>query len=241
MTKNHDPTVSHLGKTEKPTDFIRLILVDDQALVRAGFRLVLDATPGMEIVAEASTGEEAVAAAHRVPCDVVLMDIRMPGMDGLAATEKITTSPHAPRVLVLTTFGYDDYAVAAIRAGASGFLVKDARPSELLESIRAVHAGDSVLKPNATAKLVYELAQGVGAPDTAVTGRGHHMLAGFTPRELDVLERVAAGLNNKELAEHFVVSEATVKTHINRLLAKSGSRDRVQLVLLAITTGLVVP
>lgn len=215
---------------------IRVFLVDDQELVRAGFRMLIDSQPDLSVVGEAGDGQEAVAALGRTEADVVLMDVRMPRMDGVEATGLIAGRQGAPRVIVLTTFDLDEYAFAAIRAGAAAFLLKDARPEDLLTAIRTVHAGDSVVAPSTTRRLLEHFA--ASAPATAgpaIEGR----LEALTEREREVLTLVGRGLSNTEIAETFVVAEATVKTHVGRLLAKTGSRDRVQLVVLAYETGLV--
>ncbi|MFI5626680.1 response regulator transcription factor [Nocardioides sp. NPDC051685] len=215
---------------------IRVFLVDDQELVRAGFRMLIDSQPDLSVVGEAGDGQEAVAALGRTEADVVLMDVRMPRMDGVEATGLIAGREGAPRVIVLTTFDLDEYAFAAIRAGAAAFLLKDARPEDLLTAIRTVHAGDSVVAPSTTRRLLEHFA--ATAPATAgpaIEGR----LEALTEREREVLTLVGRGLSNTEIAETFVVAEATVKTHVGRLLAKTGSRDRVQLVVLAYETGLV--
>ncbi|MFJ9391907.1 response regulator [Nocardioides sp. NPDC101246] len=215
---------------------IRVFLVDDQELVRAGFRMLIDSQPDLSVIGEAGDGQEAVAALGRTEADVVLMDVRMPRMDGVEATGLIAGREDAPRVIVLTTFDLDEYAFAAIRAGAAAFLLKDARPEDLLTAIRTVHAGDSVVAPSTTRRLLEHFA--AAAPATAgpaLEGR----LETLTEREREVLTLVGRGLSNTEIAETFVVAEATVKTHVGRLLAKTGSRDRVQLVVLAYETGLV--
>ncbi|MEU0267528.1 response regulator transcription factor [Nocardioides sp. NPDC006303] len=215
---------------------IRVFLVDDQELVRAGFKMLIDSQPDLSVVGEAGDGQEAVAALGRTEADVVLMDVRMPRMDGVEATGLIAGRAGAPRVIVLTTFDLDEYAFAAIRAGAAAFLLKDARPEDLLTAIRTVHAGDSVVAPSTTRRLLEHFA--ASAPATAgpaIEGR----LEVLTEREREVLTLVGRGLSNTEIAETFVVAEATVKTHVGRLLAKTGSRDRVQLVVLAYETGLV--
>jgi len=210
---------------------IRVGLADDQELIRLGLRMILEVQPDIEVAAEAADGREAIAAAGGV--DVMLMDVRMPHLDGIAATEAIVASADAPRVLVLTTFDLDEYAFAAIRAGASGFLLKDARPDELLAAIRAVHAGDAALAPSVTRRL---MAQFAGAP--ATPRRDGAALEALTPREREILAAIAEGLNNDELAERFFLSPSTIKTHIGRLLHKLGARDRVQLVILAYESGL---
>ncbi|WP_221585661.1 response regulator transcription factor [Microbacterium sp. G2-8] len=216
-------------------DSIRVAIVDDQELVRMGLRMMLDAQPDIEVVAEAPDGDAAIALAARREADVLLMDVRMPGTDGITATERITAEDDAPRVLVLTTFDLDEYAFAALRAGASGFLLKDARPPELLRAIRAVHAGDAALAPRVTARMIERFVE-APAPQQAVTDP---RLASLTPREREILVAIGEGLTNDELASRFFLSISTVKTHISRLLQKLEARDRVQLVILAYTWGLV--
>jgi DNA-binding NarL/FixJ family response regulator len=220
-----------------PAEPIRVLLVDDQELVRAGFRMLIDSQPDLSVVGEAGDGQEAVAELGRTEADVVLMDVRMPRMDGVEATGLIAGREHAPRVIVLTTFDLDEYAFAAIRAGAAAFLLKDARPEDLLTAIRTVHAGDSVVAPSTTRRLLEHFA--AAAPLTPATAAAEQRLAALTEREREVLTLVGRGLSNTEIADTFVVAEATVKTHVGRLLAKTGSRDRVQLVVLAYETGLV--
>ncbi|MEI7059111.1 response regulator transcription factor [Nocardioides sp. CCNWLW239] len=216
---------------------IRVFLVDDQDLVRAGFRMLIDSQPDLSVVGEAGDGQEAVTALARTDADVVLMDVRMPRMDGVEATGLIAGREGAPRVIVLTTFDLDEYAFAAIRAGAAAFLLKDARPEDLLSAIRTVHSGDSVVAPSTTRRLLEHFA--AAAPLTPATAAAEQRLAMLTEREREVLTLVGRGLSNTEIADTFVVAEATVKTHVGRLLAKTGSRDRVQLVVLAYETGLV--
>ena len=214
---------------------IRIILVDDQELVRTGFRMVLDAQPDMTVVGEAADGLEAVQAARTHQADVMIMDARMPRLDGVAATRQIRQAGDLPRVLMLTTFDLDEYAFAALKAGASGFLLKDVPPDELLFAIRAVHSGDAVVAPSTTRRLIDRFAPmlpadaAAGAPD----------LGELTERERQVLILVAQGLSNAELAKQLFVSEATVKTHVGRILAKLGLRDRVQAVVYAYENGLV--
>lgn len=212
---------------------IRIGIVDDQSLVRMGLRMVLDAEPDFDVVGEAADGAGAIELAARTPMDVLLMDVRMPGVDGIAATEQIGARADAPRIMMLTTFDLDEYAFAALRAGASGFLVKDAKPSELAAAIRAVHAGDAALAPSTTRRLIEHVAAtpGVAEPDTSA-------LDVLTPREREVLGAIAEGLTNDELAARFYVSASTVKTHVGNLLQKLGARDRVQLVILAHRCGL---
>lgn len=217
------------------TDPIRVLLADDQELVRYGFRLVLEAEPDLEVVGEAGDGGEAIAVATRVRPDVVLMDVRMPGIDGIAATEAITARLPDTRVLVLTTFDLDEYAFGALRAGASGFLLKDTRPPELVAAIRAVHRGDAVVAPRVTAKLIElaapQLAPSPSAPDADT------VLAPLTAREREVFELIAAGATNGEIGERLHLSESTVKTHVGRILFKLDLRDRVQAVILAYELG----
>lgn len=225
---------------------IRVLLVDDQALIRMGFRLVLDAEPDLEIVGEAGDGQSAAQMVKALSPDVVLMDVRMPTMDGIESTRLIVESGSNAKVLILTTFDLDEYAFAALRVGASGFLLKDARPAELTAAIRTVHAGEAAVSPRITRRLLELFA--VRLPDTpaagASDGSGDAMdsrLADLTGRELELLGAVAEGLSNAEISEKLFISEATVKTHVGRILAKTGSRDRTQLVVLAYETGLVRP
>ncbi len=213
---------------------IRVALVDDQQLVRAGFRMLLDSQDDMAVVAEAGTGEEAIVVLGSTTADVVLMDIRMPGMDGLAATASLAGATKA-RIVILTTFDLDEYVVAAIKAGASGFLLKDTPPEELLNAIRRVHAGDAIIAPSATRRLMDRLAVSLPEP---TDGAG---LEGLTDREREVLVLVARGLTNQEICSELSLAEPTVKSHIGRILSKLGARDRVQAVVLAYETGLVRP
>ena len=217
---------------------IRVVLVDDQQMVRAGFRMVIDSQPDLTVVGEAGDGAAAVELLARTAADVVLMDIRMPGLDGIEATRRITARPEAPRIVVLTTFDLDEYVVAAIGAGASGFLLKDAAPEDMLAAVRTVHAGDSVIAASSTRRLLQHVAPMLREParTPAVDTR---TLEGLTPREREVLIQMALGATNTEIAARLFVSEATVKTHVGRVLAKTGSRDRVQVVVLAFRTGLV--
>jgi DNA-binding NarL/FixJ family response regulator len=226
-----EPTTG--GVADRPT---RVMIVDDQALVRAGFRMVLDAEPDIEVVAECADGQAALDALPGREVDVVLMDIRMPRLDGIEATRRVVAREEPPKVLVLTTFDLDEYVYAALRAGAAGFLLKDAGPSELLAAIRAVHTGDAVVAPGPTRRLLDRFLPLL--PSTAgPTALGR--LDVLTQREREVLEAVGRGLNNTEIAAALFVAEATVKTHIGRVLAKLGLRDRVQMVVLAYETGLV--
>jgi DNA-binding NarL/FixJ family response regulator len=214
---------------------IRIILVDDQELVRAGFRMVLDAQPDMQVVGEAGDGIAAIDLARRLHADVMIMDARMPRLDGVEATRQIRQAGDLPRVLMLTTFDLDKYAFAALKAGASGFLLKDVPPEELLFAIRAVCSGDSVVAPSTTRRLIDQFAALLPSGDPGVSD----VLADLTDREREVLTLVAQGLSNAEIAHRLFVSEATVKTHVGRVLAKLGLRDRVQAVVYAYEHGLV--
>jgi DNA-binding NarL/FixJ family response regulator len=217
---------------------IRVLVADDQTLVRAGFRVLVESAPDLEVVGEAGDGVEAVELARRKLPDVVLMDIRMPVMDGLEATRRIVALDRAEgiRVLVLTTFDLDEYVYEALQAGASGFLLKDTPPADLLAAIRVVAAGDALLAPGVTRRLIAEFAR---RPEPSAVAPA--ALAALTDREREVLALVARGLSNAEIAELLVVSGATAKTHVSRVLAKLGARDRAQLVMLAYETGLVTP
>ncbi|MER6074217.1 response regulator transcription factor [Streptomyces sp. NPDC001817] len=223
---------------------LRAVIADDQALVRTGFKMIL-AAQGIEVVAEAETGTAAVAAVRRTMPDVVLMDIRMPEMDGLEATRKILAADgqNTPRVIILTTFDLDQYVYAALNAGASGFLLKDVSPEHLVSAVRMVQSGDALLAPTITRRLVARFARRDEAALPGNQGRAaqHGALATLTARESEVLRLIARGLSNAELAAHLHLSEATVKTHVARILAKLGLRDRVQAVVLAYETGLVAP
>jgi DNA-binding NarL/FixJ family response regulator len=210
---------------------LRVLIADDQPLMRAGFKTVLEATGSIEVVAEAGDGEEAIRLAEAHAPDVVLMDIRMPVLDGIEATRRLPRQ----RVLILTTFGLDDYIVEALRAGASGFLLKDARPQELVGAVQAVAAGDAVLSAPVTRRLLDQVAHRLPAP----VSRAPDALASLTEREHEVLRLLAGGRSNAEIAAALVVSEATVKSHVSNLLAKLGLRDRVQAVILAYESGLV--
>ncbi|GAA1919506.1 response regulator transcription factor [Streptomyces durmitorensis] len=221
---------------------IRVLLADDQALLRSAFRVLVDSEPDMEVVAEASDGAEAVELAASRAADVVLMDIRMPGMDGLAATRLISADPALAhvRVVMLTTFEVDEYVVQSLRAGASGFLGKGAEPDELLGAIRIAAAGDALLSPAATKGLIAKfLAQGDSSDGDG--GARAERLGALTGREREVLVQVAGGHSNDEIAERLEVSPLTVKTHVNRAMAKLGARDRAQLVVIAYESGLVRP
>jgi DNA-binding NarL/FixJ family response regulator len=218
------------------SDPLRVVVADDQALVRTGFRMIL-ASDGIEVVAEAATGTEAIDAVRRTRPDVVLMDIRMPDLDGLAATRRILAgTAEAPRVIMLTTFDLDHYVYEALTAGASGFLLKDVTPEQLLAAVRTVRAGDALLAPAITRRLVERFARRSAEPAPL-----HRDLSALTPRELEVLRLVARGHSNAELAAELHLAEATVKTHVARILAKLSLRDRVQAVVAAYETGLVSP
>lgn len=215
---------------------IRVFLVDDQQMVRGGFRMLVDSQADMEVVGEAGDGGEAVERLAVTRADVVLMDVRMPRMDGVEATRRLTARGEAPRVVVLTTFDLDEYAFSALKAGAAAFLLKDAPPEDLLSAIRTVHGGDAVVAPSTTRRLLDQFVAVLPDPsDRAPDTR----LDGLTDREREVLVLIGRGRSNTEIAADLVVAEATVKTHVGRLLAKTGSRDRVQLVVLAYETGLV--
>ncbi len=219
---------------------LRVVVADDQALVRVGFRGIIDATEGFTVVGEAGNGQEAVDVARRARPDVVLMDVRMPVMDGIEATRQITSAPETChiRTLILTTFDLDEYVYAALRSGASGFLLKDTLPADLLTAIRVVAAGDALLAPSVTRRLIGEFAR-LPASSPAPDGRPGDKLAGLTEREIEVLTLVAKGMSNTEIADHLTISPATAKTHVGHLLAKLNARDRVQLVILGYQSGLV--
>jgi DNA-binding NarL/FixJ family response regulator len=215
---------------------VRVLIADDQALVRGGFRMILEAKDDMEVVGEAGDGAEAVALVDELRPDVVLMDVRMPGVDGIEATRRIAASGSSARIVILTTYDVDEYVFAALRAGASGFLLKDVRPPELTEAIRIVARGDALLAPGVTRRLLDRFA-GV-LPDGAARPRD---LDELTDREVEVLRFVALALSNAEIASRLVLTEATVKTHVSSVLRKLGLRDRVQAVVFAYDVGLVRP
>jgi DNA-binding NarL/FixJ family response regulator len=216
---------------------IRVLLADDQALVRAGFRALLDAEPDVEVVGEASDGAHAVRLAAQTRPDVVLMDIRMPGVDGLEATRRIAADPAlaAVRIVILTTFELDEYVFEALRVGAAGFLVKDTEPADLVRGVRAVAAGDGLLSPGVTRRVIEEFAVRAASPAP------RSELSTLTEREREVTALVGAGLSNDEIAARLVVSPATAKTHVSRAMVKLGARDRAQLVVFAYEAGLVRP
>ena len=214
---------------------IRVVVVDDQEMVRAGFAALLAAQDGIEVAGQAADGAVALEVCAAAEPDVVLMDVRMPVLDGVEATARLLATPTRARVLMLTTFDVDDYVYAALRAGASGFLLKDATPEELVSAVRVVAAGESLLAPTVTSRLIAHFAR---APGTAAMPR---VLDGLTPREREVLVLIARGLSNKEIAARLVVAEQTVKTHVGRILAKLALRDRAQAVMVAYESGLVAP
>ena len=213
---------------------IRVVVADDQGMVRTGFSILLNAQPDIEVVGEAVNGREAITRVAELRPDVILMDVRMPVLDGLQATRQIAAVDDAPRVLVLTTFDLDDYVYEALRAGASGFLLKDASAGELAEAVRVVAAGDALLSPGVTRRLIAEFAR-LGAPRAAT----RKSLEGLTDRETEVLALVARGLSNVEIAAHLVVAEQTIKTHVSRVFMKLALRDRAQAVVFAYENGLV--
>ncbi len=216
---------------------IRVMLVDDQEMVRSGFRMIVETEPDITVVGEAADGRSAVELAQRCRPHVVLMDVRMPHMDGIEATSHITAFDDAPRVLMLTTFDLDDYVYKALRAGASGFMLKDAPAEQLIEAVRIVARGDALLAPSVTRLLIEEVARRpVADPSTTVAG-----LDDLTERELEVMRLVAKGMSNSEIAESLYLGEATVKTHMGRILSKLNLRDRVQVVVVAYESGLVTP
>ncbi|TAJ47968.1 MAG: response regulator transcription factor [Herbiconiux sp.] len=230
-----------------PAAPIRILLVDDQQLIRLGMRLVLDAEEGLEVVGEAGDGYEALAAVQRLRPDVVLMDVRMPGLDGIEATRSIVATNPASRIIILTTFDLDEYAFAGLNAGASGFLLKDARPAELVSAIRAVASGDAAVSPRVTRKLLEIFGPQLpgpaptvdASPSQAPDAAAQTLLATLTEREREVLVAMAEGLTNTEIAGRLFLSESTVKTHVGRVLMKLELRDRVQAVIFAYSVGLV--
>jgi DNA-binding NarL/FixJ family response regulator len=219
---------------------LRVLIADDQELVRAGLEMIVGAPEDLEVAGLAADGAEAVALAERLRPDVVLMDVRMPVMDGIEATRRITAAGDTPRVVMLTTFDLDDHVFGAFRAGASGFLLKDAPRADIVAAIRAAAAGDALVTPSVTRRLIAHFA-GAAGPSGAAPPPRPPELDELTPREREVLELIGRGLNNAELAERLVLSEKTVKTHVGRILWKLGLRDRVQAVILAYEAGLVTP
>ena len=216
---------------------MKVFLVDDQALVRAGFRMLIDAQPDMEVVGEAGDGREALEALAVRRADVVLMDVRMPGMDGVEATRRLLERDPAPKVIVLTTFDLDEYVFEALRAGASGFLLKDTLPDDLLAAVRVVAEGEALLAPKITRRLIEQFVE----QPAATTAEPNPALETLTEREREVLAAVAHGLSNAEIAEQLFMSHATAKTHVSRLLTKLYARDRAQLVMIAYEAGVVTP
>lgn len=219
---------------------ISVLIADDQAMVRAGFAAVLDAHDGISVVGQAADGAEAVVLAHELRPDVVVMDVRMPGMNGIDATRALQTPPrssdYVPRVLMLTTFDIDDYVYAALRAGASGFLLKDALPADVVNAVRVIAAGDALLAPSITRRLIEEVARQAPAPQV-----DEHLLSTLTAREREVLALIARGRSNQEIAADLFIAEQTVKTHVGKILAKLALRDRVHAVVFAYDVGLVRP
>ncbi|MGP5264380.1 response regulator [Glutamicibacter arilaitensis] len=224
---------------------IKVALVDDQLLVRSGFRMLINSQDDMEVIVEAGNGREALAAPLISLADVILMDVRMPEMDGIEATERLLDpekkAADGPKVIVLTTFDMDEYALSAIQAGASGFLIKDAPPEELLESVRTVNRGDAVIAPSTTRRLLDHMAPMLKKNATQHNEQLIVAIESLTPREREVFGLIAAGLSNPEIAEKLFLSEATVKTHVGHILAKLEARDRVQAVVIAYQTGVVTP
>jgi DNA-binding NarL/FixJ family response regulator len=217
---------------------IRVVLVDDQALVRTGFRMILDETEDIEVVGEAGDGAAALEVTSRTRPDVVLMDIRMPGMNGITATRQVCALSPAPKVIILTTFDLDEHLFSGLRAGASGFLLKDTLAADLIAAVRVVVAGEAVTAPSATRRLIESF---VSAPAGHAPARPDDRLGALTAREREVLTLIARGLSNAEIADRLRLAEGTVKTHIGRILAKLGLRDRVQAVILGYECGLVLP
>ena len=215
---------------------IRVLVVDDQALVRGGFRMILESQPGVEVVGEAADGREALVMARELRPDVVLMDVRMPGMDGLEATRRLLSDREAPRVLMLTTFDLDEYVYDALRAGASGFLLKDVRPEQLADAVRVVADGETLLAPAITQRLVQQYVKRLRPGTTRPTA-----LDSLTERELAVLRLIARGRSNAEIATDLFLSETTVKTHVSHVFGKLGLRDRAQAVVMAYESGLIEP
>jgi DNA-binding NarL/FixJ family response regulator len=218
---------------------ITVLLADDHALIRKGFRLILDAEPDIEVAGEASDGTTAVSMAAALRPDVILMDVRMPGRDGIQATRDIAAAGLPSKVLILTTFDLDDYVYAGLRAGASGFLLKDSQPEDLVAAIRTIASGDAVLAPGATRRLIRKFTE--QQPEPASHGRAEEIRGALTHREQDVFALMAAGLSNSEIAARLNLSAGTVKIHVSRILAKLGLRDRVQAVVLAYESTLIIP
>ncbi|MGO4589316.1 response regulator [Paenarthrobacter sp. 2TAF44] len=220
---------------------IKILLVDDQPLLRMGFRLILEGEDNFHVVGEASDGNEAVRQVEELQPDVVLMDVRMPTMDGIEATRRISDSGSEARVIILTTFDLDEYAFSGLQAGASAFLLKDVAPVELVHAVRLVASGDAVVAPRVTQRLLETYVRGGSLPGQSPSPHRDPLLDDLTPRETEILTTIAEGLSNAEIAHKFFLSEATVKTHVRRILSKLQLRDRVQVVVYAYETGLVVP
>ncbi|GAA2563861.1 DNA-binding NarL/FixJ family response regulator [Neomicrococcus aestuarii] len=229
-----------------PADVIRVALVDDQVLVRSGFKMLIDSQPDLTVIAEAASGREALQSPAIHSADVILMDVRMPEMDGIEATQKLLAMPalhgrpSPPRIVVLTTFDQDEYAFAAIQAGASGFLLKDVQPEDLLSGIRSVHTGNAVIAPSTTRRLLEHVSP-LLARNNPACDETLQLIESLTPREYDVFVKVAEGKSNPEIAEELFLSMATVKTHVGRILSKLNARDRVHVVVLAYQAGVVSP
>jgi DNA-binding NarL/FixJ family response regulator len=230
------PRSGRTGSAGASAATVRVLIVDDDDLMRAGLRAVLSSDPGIEVVGEAADGAEGVRDAGRLAPDVVLMDVRMPGLDGIAATRELLALSPSVRVVILTTFEEDDYVFGGLRAGASGFLLKRTRPEELIEAVHTIAAGESLLSPSVTRRVIDRMAR-QPTPELGLT----HDLDELTPREREVLELIARGLSNGEIAEALTVEETTVKTHVKRILRKLGLRDRVQAVIYGYESGLVQP
>lgn len=221
---------------------IKVLLADDQPLLRMGFRLILEGEPDLDVVGEASDGNEALAQAAALHPDVILMDVRMPGMDGIEATRQLSALDSSARVIILTTFDLDEYAFAGLQAGASAFLLKDVAPEELVHAVRLVASGDAVVAPRVTQRLLETYVRGGGRPHGQSAPQYRDpLLDELTPRETEMLQAIAEGLSNAEIAHKFFLSEATVKTHVRRILTKLHLRDRVQVVVYAYESGLVIP
>ncbi|WP_115788329.1 response regulator [Arthrobacter silvisoli] len=220
---------------------IKVLLADDQPLLRMGFRLILEGEPDLDVVGEASDGKEALAQAAALRPDVILMDVRMPGMDGIEATRQLSALDSSARVIILTTFDLDEYAFAGLQAGASAFLLKDVAPEELVHAVRLVASGDAVVAPRVTQRLLETYVRGGRPQGQAPPQHRDPLLDELTPRETEMLQAIAEGLSNAEIAHKFFLSEATVKTHVRRILTKLHLRDRVQVVVYAYESGLVIP
>ena len=241
-----------MGERMNESGRLRVLLADDQPLLRMGFRLILEGEDGLEVVGEASDGADAVHQVGHLDPDVVLMDVRMPTLDGIEATRAITGSGSRARIIILTTFDLDEYAFAGLQAGASAFLLKDVAPAELVQAVRVVASGDAVVAPRVTQRLLETYVRGAGpaaapdgpgtaAPPAAAPAPRDPLLEDLTPRETEMLEAMSEGLSNAEIAHRYFLSEATVKTHVRRILTKLHLRDRVQAVVYAYETGLVTP